>query len=132
MLNKHKVKLYPTLEKDGSFELSEDLSSQIQSIYESIDTCAIAYAGDDILEDYYAGVMNTIETILATPIGQLHSKLQDLLLDVQISMQVAIAELQEDKDEEEDIIVTTVENKKPTKVTYTDISDEEMLNTLED
>jgi hypothetical protein len=132
MINKPKVKLYPTLEKDGSFELSEDIASQIQNIYESIDTCAITYVGEDILDDYYAGVMNTIETILATPLGQIHSKLQELLLDVQISLQANAEELHEDKDEEENLIVTTIENKKPTKVTDTDISDEEMLNTLED
>jgi hypothetical protein len=123
-----KIKLYPDIDAKGCFELPENLSEQITNIYELIDSIPITEAS--ILDDYYSGMLKTVETILATPIGQLHEKLEELLEEVHVNMQVNYdAEIADQESVEESRTQQTQEQQEISSDSD-DISDEEMMKIL--
>lgn len=133
----NKVKMYPDVDSEGAFEVNSQLSEAIADVYDLVDSVLDPSDTENILEDYYAGVLKTVETILATPIGQLQEKLEELLEEVYVSAQVnydALRKTNTDKesvdksrDKQDPIIV-----ERKIDLDDDDISDEEMLRILPD
>lgn len=139
MPSRDKVKLYPDVDSKGAFELPQDLSDCITDIYELIDSISDPDNAELVLDDYYSGVLRTVEAILTTPIGQLHKKLEDLLEEVHVNMQVNYDAIMMEDDGTES--VNTPQDKKESvpierKIDLdnedNDLSDEDMLRILPD
>ena len=83
------VELYPTLDKNGAFKLDTEISDKLNNIYRMIDdTTYTEDIGEVILDEYYAAMLKTVEEVLATPVGNLMQRLNEMLEEVYHSMQV--------------------------------------------
>jgi hypothetical protein len=146
----NRIKMFPDILSDGSFQLPEDISEKMRDIYEMIDTIPHDPEMTDILlDDYNSGYLKAIEEILVTPMGVFNETVLKMLQEVHTNMTVnydnhvsgesdieeSVDKTREKPDKDPTVferVMTEITRKTVEPDDNDDISDEDMLKFLPD